>query len=112
MAHKLASLKRIRRAQPGLAAPRDCVFASWAWRLIAYLIVCCIGFGAGTPALAQHKSKQQQQSDLGTILKPPKVDSTQPMLLQADEMTWQCPHQGPRRRDHHLEPDDAHRRLP
>ncbi|MGE5601046.1 MAG: LptA/OstA family protein, partial [Pseudomonadota bacterium] len=31
---------------------------------------------------------KQKQTDLGTILKPPKVDSTQPMLLQADEMIY------------------------
>jgi LPS-assembly protein len=33
-------------------------------------------------------AKKQKQTDLGTILKPPKVDSTQPMLLQADEMIY------------------------
>ena len=33
-------------------------------------------------------AKKQKQTDLGTILKPPKIDSTQPMLLQADEMIY------------------------
>ena len=32
--------------------------------------------------------KKQKQSDLGTILKPPSVDSSEPMLLQADEMIY------------------------
>ena len=33
-------------------------------------------------------AKKQKQTDLGTILKPPKIDSSQPMLLQADEMIY------------------------
>jgi len=88
MAHKLASLKSIRRAQPGLAAPGRSAFGTWTWRLIACLIICCIGFGASTPALAQYKTKRQNQNDLGTILKPPKMDKSEPMLLQADEMIY------------------------
>jgi LPS-assembly protein len=88
MAHKFASLKSGHRAQPGLAAPGRSAFGTWAWRLIACLIICCIGFGASTPALAQHRTNRQEQTDLGTILKPPKIDSTEPMLLQADEMIY------------------------
>jgi LPS-assembly protein len=57
--------------------------------LFACIVACCLALGATASVMAQGVGvKKQKQTDLGTILKPPKVDSTQPMLLQADEMIY------------------------
>src|SRR5262249_58744071 len=57
----------------------------------ASLIGCRTGLGAA-PLRAQSVppgcAKQKKQTDLGTTLKPPSVDKSQPMLLQADEMIY------------------------
>lgn len=87
MTRHTAPLTATRRAEPGLAASKGPRLGVWMWRLLACVIVCCVGFVAATPASAQLKSRQKQ-TDLGTILKPPKVDSSEPMLLQADEMIY------------------------
>ena len=44
-----------------------------------------LAFSTTLPAVAAQK---QKQSDLGTILKAPSVDKSEPMLLQADEMIY------------------------
>ena len=80
------SFMRTRRAEPGLAASKGLGLAAWIRVIFACLIAGCIAFGAG-PVMAQ-AFKKQKQSDLGTILKPPSVDKSEPMLLQADEMIY------------------------
>ena len=84
MSRRTTSLNSARRAEPGFAALTGAGHGAWSLRLLACLLACCIGFGATAPALA----KKEEKSDLGTILKPPKIDSTEPMLLQADEMIY------------------------
>jgi len=80
------SFMRTRRAEPGLAASKGLGLAAWIRVIFACLIAGCIAFGAG-PVMAQ-AFKKQKQSDLGTILKTPSVDKSEPMLLQADEMIY------------------------
>ena len=80
------SLMRRRRAKPGIAASKAPRLGAWIRVIFACLIAGCIAFGAG-PVMAQG-FKKQKQSDLGKILKTPKVDSSEPMLLQADEMIY------------------------
>ncbi|MFZ0396823.1 MAG: LptA/OstA family protein, partial [Methyloceanibacter sp.] len=75
-----------RRAEPGLAASKGPRLGAWIRVIFACLIAGCIAFAAG-PVMAQG-FKKQKQSDLGTILKTPSVDSSEPMLLQADEMIY------------------------
>ena len=89
MTHRPTSFAFMRRAEPGLAASKGPRLGTWLRALFACLIACCLALGATAPALAQGLgAKKQKQTDLGTILEPPKVDSTQPMLLQADEMIY------------------------
>ena len=121
--------------------------------LFACIVACCLALGATAPVVAQGVGvKKQKQTDLGTILKPPKVDfdpahaasGRRDDLRQREQSRHgegQCrdllrqlhaarrsgdlrpqrqyargpgqrAHQGSGRRDHHLEPDDADRRLP
>ena len=79
------SLMRTRRAKPGLAASKAPRLGAWIRALFVCLLAGSLTFSTTAPAVAASK---QKQSDLGTILKPPKVDSTEPMLLQADEMIY------------------------
>ena len=89
MTHLLASFAFMRRAKPGLAASKGPRLGTWLRALFACLIACGLALGATAPSMAQGLgAKKQKQTDLGTILAPPKVDSTQPMLLQADEMIY------------------------
>ena len=89
MTHRPTSFAFMRRAEPGLAASKGPRLGTWLRALFACLIACGLALGATAPTLAQGLgAKKQKQTDLGTILAPPKVDSTQPMLLQADEMIY------------------------
>ena len=89
MTHRPTSFAFMRRAEPGLAASKGPRLGTWLRALFACLIACGLALGATAPTLAQGLgANKQKQTDLGTILKPPKVDSTQPMLLQADEMIY------------------------
>jgi LPS-assembly protein len=89
MTHRATSFAFMRRAEPGLAASKGPCLGTWLRALFACFIACGLALGAAAPAMAQgYGAKKQKQTDLGTILKPPKVDSTQPMLLQADEMIY------------------------
>src|SRR4029078_10340274 len=75
------SIMRTRRAEPGLTASKGPRLGAW----LRALFVCLLAFSTTLPAVAAQK---QKQSDLGTILKPPSVDKSEPMLLQADEMIY------------------------
>ena len=89
MTHRPTSFAFMRRAEPGLAASKGPRLGTWLRALFGCLIACCLALGATAPTLAQGLgAKKQKQTDLGTILKPPKMDSSQPMLLQADEMIY------------------------
>jgi LPS-assembly protein len=79
------SIMRTRRAEPGLAASKGPRLGAWIRALFVCLLAGSLAFSTTVPAVAAEK---QKQSDLGTILKAPKVDSTEPMLLQADEMIY------------------------
>lgn len=88
----ITSLACARRAQPGIAAYKGLGLAAWLQVLCVCLIACSIAFGAG-PVMAQGvyvplQTFKGKQTDLGKILKPPRVDKTEPMLLQADEMIY------------------------
>src|SRR5262249_13602551 len=95
MAHRTTSLVCARRAKPGLAAYKGLGPLAWLRVLFVCLIAWPITFSAG-PVMAQQSlarpgapaTFQGKQTDLGKILKPPRVDKTEPMLLQADEMIY------------------------
>jgi LPS-assembly protein len=69
-----------RRAQHGLAASR--VFS----RLRRNLFACILAVLAAP--LAWQPAFGQAQTSLEQLVKPPKVDSSEPMLLQADELIY------------------------
>jgi LPS-assembly protein len=72
-----------RRAQPGLAASRGGAFARLYLPLFAWIFVAfAVGVAPWQPAFGQ------AQTSLEQIIKPPKLDTSQPMLLQADEMVY------------------------
>ena len=84
-----------RRAEPGIAAYKGLGLAAWLQVLFVCLIACSIAFNAG-PVMAQGspgrpgspQTFKGKQTDLGKILKPPSMDKTEPMLLQADQMIY------------------------
>ncbi|MGC1344524.1 MAG: LptA/OstA family protein, partial [Methyloceanibacter sp.] len=84
-----------RRAEPGIAAYKGLGLAAWLQVLFVCLIACSIAFSAG-PVMAQGspgrpgspQTFKGKQTDLGKILKPPSMDKTEPMLLQADQMIY------------------------
>ena len=93
MAPVAARLTRLCRALPGLAASKGAHFSRRKWRLLACVIACCLGFAdpcmaKSAGAMGGMKADKSGQNDLAKILKAPKVDSTDPMLLQADEMIY------------------------
>jgi LPS-assembly protein len=91
MALPTQSLMTRRRAMPGLAASGGPRFRPWRAALLASLIACCFGFGTVGTAFAQAGQTLGQKrytNDLGKILKPPRMDKSEPMLLQADEMVY------------------------
>ena len=153
MTHRPTSFAFMRRAEPGIAASKGPRLGTWLRALFACLIACGLALGLTAPAMAQGLgAKKQKQTDLGTILAPPKVEldpadaasgrrddlrqreqsrhgegqcrdllrqlhaARRPGDLRPQRQHPRCAgqraHQGPRRRDHHLEPDDADRRLP
>jgi len=73
----------MRRALPGLAASTDGAHGRLSARLFACILAALAATVApGTPAFAQ------LQTSLEQIVQPPKVDTSEPMLLQADEMIY------------------------
>ena len=83
MAAARANMIRMRRAQPGLAASKARVLG----RLRLPLFACVLAAFAAALAPWQPAFGQAQTS-LEQIIQPPKVDSSEPMLLQADEMIY------------------------
>ncbi len=70
------------RALPGIAASDGRTFAPLCRTLLACMIACL-----GT-LLLHAEAFGQAQTSLEQLIKPPKVDSSEPMLLQADEMIY------------------------
>ena len=73
----------MRRAPPGFAASKGGAFG----RLCGPLVACIVAtFGVGI--LPWQPAFGQAQTSLEQIIQVPKFDSSQPMLLQADEMGY------------------------
>jgi LPS-assembly protein len=83
MAGARARLIGMRRAPPGLAASKGRALG----RLRLPLFACVLAAFAAALAPWQPAFGQAQTS-LEQIIQPPKVDSSEPMLLQADEMIY------------------------
>ena len=73
MTRVLARLTKPSRALPGLAASNGTRFDRWHWRLLACLIVCCVGFS--NPGMAksgaangQIKPDTKNEKELAKIL--------------------------------------------
>jgi len=83
MARASAILLSIRRALPGLAASNGRPFA-WPFRpaLVA-------AFAAFVALFAPAETAFGQDASLSQIVETPKVDKSEPMLLQADEMVYE-----------------------
>jgi LPS-assembly protein len=83
-----------RRALPGLAASEGRRRRSYCWRLLVCLCACLIGLARFGPAVAAGAGSSSRSTpfgnphDLEKSLQGPKVSSTEPMLLQADEMIY------------------------
>jgi LPS-assembly protein len=83
MAGARAKLTCMRRAEPGLAASKGRVFARLRGALFA-----CILAGFFAPLASWQPAFGQAQTSLEQIVQPPKVDPSEPMLLQADELVY------------------------
>jgi len=83
MARALAILLSIRRALPGLAASNGRPFA-WSFRP-----ALVVAFAASVALFAPAKTAFGQDASLSQIVETPKVDTSEPMLLQADEMVYE-----------------------
>ncbi len=73
----------MRRALPGLSASKGRAFG----RLRAPLLACILAT-IGMALAPWQPAFGQAQTSLEQIIQPPKVDSSEPMLLQADEMVY------------------------
>ena len=83
MAAARANMIRMRRAQPGLAASKGVAFT----RLRGVLFACV--FAAFAACLTPWQPAfGQAQTSLEQLVQPPKINSSEPMLLQADEMVY------------------------
>ena len=71
------------RALPGLAASMD-----RARGLLRLAVLACLFASLAAVFGPAQRAFGQAQTSLEQIVKPPKVDPTQPMLLQADEMIY------------------------
>jgi LPS-assembly protein len=91
MAQRSAHIFRTRRAMPGLAASRR-LSSVWVRCLVACLIGCLVVLGGLEPAGAVTNLRgpgfTSKSTDLGKLLQAPKTQSSDPMLLQADEMVY------------------------
>jgi LPS-assembly protein len=74
---------RMRRALPGLAAS-----IGGARKRLRAGLLACIFAGLAIALLPAQSAFAQLQTSLEQIVQPPKVDSSEPMLLQADEMIY------------------------
>src|SRR4029079_15874493 len=78
-----ANMIRMRRAQPGLAASKGGAFTRQRGVLFA-----CV-FAAFAACLTPWQPAfGQAQTNLEQLVEPPKIESSEPMLLQADEMIY------------------------
>ena len=75
--------QRSRRALPGLAASKGRSSRVMRWPLLGCAFTCFLALLA-----PWHQAYGQAQTGLEQIIQPPKIDSTQPMLLQADQMIY------------------------
>jgi len=73
----------LRRAPPGLAASRGGAF----YRLRRALFGCILA-ALAAPLASWQPAFGQAQTPLEQIVQPPKVDSSEPMSLQADELVY------------------------
>jgi LPS-assembly protein len=76
-----------RRAEPGRSASGGRGLNPWAAGLLACFTACLIALGTTAPGIA----KQKSAGNLGDIIKAPDLNtqtSSDPMLLQADEMIY------------------------
>jgi LPS-assembly protein len=83
MARARAKLTCMRRAKPGLAASKGRVFARLRGALFACLLAAFFA-----PLASWQPAFGQAQTSLEQIVQPPKVDPSEPMLLQADELVY------------------------
>ena len=83
MARASAILLSIRRALPGLAASNGRPFA---WSFGPALVAA---FAAFVALFAPAETAFGQDASLSQIVETPKVDKSEPMLLQADEMVYE-----------------------
>ncbi len=83
MARASAILLSIRRALPGLAASNGRPFA---WPFGPALVAA---FAAFVALFAPAETAFGQDASLSQIVETPKVDKSEPMLLQADEMVYE-----------------------
>ena len=83
MAGARTKLTWMRRAKPGLAASKGRVFARLSRALFA-----CILAAFFAPLASWQPAFGQAQTSLEQIVQPPKVDPSEPMLLQADELIY------------------------
>jgi LPS-assembly protein len=78
-----ATLRRTRRALPGLAASKGTGLGCRHGALFACVIAAFAALAAPwQPAFGQ------AQTGLEQLIEPPKIESAEPMLLQADEMVY------------------------
>jgi hypothetical protein len=75
--------QRSRRALPGLAASKGRSSRVMRWPLLGCAFACFLALL--TP---WQQAFGQAQTGLEQIIQPPKIDSAQPMLLQADQMIY------------------------
>jgi len=73
----------MRRAPPGLAASEGVAFCRLRLALFA-----CILAAFAAPLASWQPAFGQAQTSLEQIVQPPKVDPSEPMLLQADELIY------------------------
>jgi len=83
MAGARTRLIGMRRAPPGLAASKGRALGRLRLPLFAWVLTAfAVALAPWQPAFGQ------AQTSLEQIIQPPKVDSSEPMLLQADEMIY------------------------
>ena len=73
----------MRRAPPGLAASDGVAF-----RRLRLALFACILAAFAAPLASWQPAFGQAQTSLEQIVQPPKVDPSEPMLLQADELIY------------------------
>ena len=78
-----ATLRRMRRALPGLAASKGRALERRHGALFACVIAAFVAL-----LVPWQPAFGQAQTELEQIIQPPQVDSAEPMLLQADEMVY------------------------